>query len=111
MPLRATPPTTPIPASAVTLDDAQIRAALIGYKLNNVSKPSSLSFNADGTEIFKTSGADPLKEFWRVKDGTVCIESPGYATECYRVKSDENVYWFVKPESGEVLYQYTRAPQ
>jgi hypothetical protein len=104
-------PAKPVPPSAVTLDDAQIRSALIGYKLNNVSKPSSLSFNADGSEIFKTSGAEPVKEQWKVKDGILCIESPGYPTECVRVKADKSDFWFVNADNGEVLYQYTRSPQ
>lgn len=104
-------PIKPVPSSAVTLDDAQIRAALVGYKLSNVSKPSSLSFNADGSEIFKTSGAEPVKEQWKVNNGILCIESPGYPTECARVKADKNDYWFVSTDSGEVRYQYTRSPQ
>jgi len=104
-------PMKPVPPSAVTLDDAQIRAALTGYKLNNVNKPSSLSFNADGSEIFKRSGAEPLTERWKVKDGILCIESPGYPMECARVKADKDDYWFVSTDSGEVRYQFTRSPQ
>ncbi|VVO44021.1 hypothetical protein [Pseudomonas fluorescens] len=104
-------PTKPVPPSAKALNDAQIRNALIGNKLNNVQKPTSMSFNADGTEIFQRSGAKPQTLYWTVNDGVLCFAATGLRTECYRVKADNKDYWFVEPDSGKPRYQYTLTPQ
>jgi hypothetical protein len=104
----------PIPPSAVALDDAQIRSTLIGNKLNNIGtsgNPYSLSFNADGTEIFQMSGKSPQTEHWTVKDGVICFIMPKDPTECYRLKKDKDDYWLVKPDTGEVHYSYTLSAQ
>lgn len=100
-----------VPPSAITLDDAQIRSALVGNKLTNIKKPSSLSFNADGTEFFNGADAYSATERWTVKDGVLCIAAKGFPTECHRVKADNKDIWFVDPSSGEVKYQYTLTPQ
>lgn len=104
----------PITQSAVALDDAEIRSALIGNKLKNIGtsgKPYSLSFNADGTEIFKMSGNEPQTERWTVKDGVICFIAPKQPTECYRLKKDNGDYWLVNPDSGAVHFHYTLEPQ
>lgn len=104
----------PIPASAVALDDQQVRSTLIGNKLRNIGEtglPYSLSFNADGTEIFKMSGMPAETEYWSVKDGVICFTSAKIAKECYRLKKDKEDYWLVHPETGAVHYHYTLSPQ
>lgn len=104
-------PAKPVPPSAVTLNDAQIRSALVGNTLTNINKPSSLSFNADGTENFSGAGGYSATERWEVKDGVLCISAQGFATECQRVKADNKDVWFIDPRSGEVKSQYTRTAQ
>lgn len=104
----------PVSASAVALDDEQVRSTLIGNKLKNIGPsglPYSLSFNADGTEIFKMSGNDPETEHWSVKDGVICFTSVKIPHECYRLKKDKDDYWLVDPQTGAVHYHYTLAPQ
>ncbi|MGV8920038.1 MAG: hypothetical protein ACOH2R_19900 [Pseudomonas sp.] len=104
----------PMPSSATTLDDAQIHSTLVGNKLMNTGPtglPYSLRFNNDGTEIFQLSGSQPEVEHWTTKDGVICFTSPKITTECYRLKKDNNDYWLVKPDTGEVHYHYTLAPQ
>lgn len=104
----------PVSASAVALDDAQVRSTLVGNKLNNVGTsglPYSLSFNADGTEIFQMSGKQPETEYWTVKDGVICFTSPKIPKECYRLKKDKDDYWLVHPQTGAVHYHYTLTPQ
>lgn len=104
----------PIPPSAVALDDAQVRSTLIGNKLNNIGTtglPYSLSFNADGSEIFQMSGNAPEKEYWTVKDGVICFKSVKNPNECYRMKKDQDDYWLVNPDTGAVHYSYTLSPQ
>ncbi|MHC8343751.1 hypothetical protein [Pseudomonas sp. RT6P73] len=104
----------PVSASAVALDDQQVRSTLVGNKLNNVGTsglPYSLSFNADGTEIFQMSGKQPETEYWTVKDGVICFTSPTIPKECYRLKKDKDDYWLVHPETGAVHYHYTLTPQ
>ncbi|WP_397450845.1 hypothetical protein [Pseudomonas sp. NA-150] len=104
----------PIPPSAVALDDAQIRSTLIGNKLLNVGTsglPYSLSFNGDGTEVFQMSGNAPEVERWSTKDGVICFVTSKNPHECYRLKKDNDDYWFVKPDTGEVHFHYTLKPQ
>jgi hypothetical protein len=104
----------PVTASAVALDDSQVRSTLVGNKLENVGPtglPYSLSFNADGTEIFRLSGNQPEKEYWTVKDGVICFTSPKTPKECYRLKKDKDDYWLVHPDTGAVHYHYTLSPQ
>jgi hypothetical protein len=101
----------PVPPSAATLNDAQIRNALVGNKLTNVNKPSSLSFNADGTENFSGADGYSATERWEVKDGVLCISATGFATECHRVKAENKDFWFIDPRSGEVKYQYKLTAQ
>ncbi|MBV6821627.1 hypothetical protein [Pseudomonas sp. PD9R] len=104
----------PVTASAVALDDAQVRSTLVGNKLNNTGTsglPYSLSFNADGTEIFKMSGNPPETEQWSVKDGVICFTSAKTPKECYRLKKDNQDYWLVHPDTGAVHYHYTLSPQ
>ena len=101
----------PVPPSAASLDDAQIRSTLVGNKLTNIKKPASMSFNADGTEFFSGADGYSATEHWTVKDGVLCIAAKGYATECQRVKADNRDVWFVDPGSGEVKSQYILTPQ
>lgn len=104
----------PVSASAVALDDAKVRSTLIGNKLNNVGPtglPYSLSFNADGTEIFKLSGNPPETEYWAVNDGVICFTGAKIPKECYRLKKDKDDYWLVHPDTGAVHYHYTLSPQ
>ncbi|VVP79472.1 hypothetical protein PS918_02149 [Pseudomonas fluorescens] len=104
----------PVTASAVALDDDQVRSTLIGNKLNNIGTsglPYSLSFNADGTDIFKMSGNPPETERWTVKDGVICFTSAKISKECYRLKKDKDDYWLVHPDTGAVHYHYTLTPQ
>jgi hypothetical protein len=104
----------PVSTSAVALDDAQVRSTLVGNKLNNIGTsglPYSLSFNADGTEIFTMSGNQPEKEYWTVKDGVICFTSAKNPKECYRLKKDKDDYWLVHPDTGAVHYHYTLTPQ
>ena len=104
----------PVSPTAVALDDEQVRSTLIGNKLNNVGPsglPYSLSFNADGTEIFKLSGNPPETEYWAVKDGVICFTSPKIPKEYYRLKKDKDDYWLVDPQTGEVHYHYTLTAQ
>lgn len=104
----------PVTASAVALDDAQVRSTLVGNKLNNIGTsglPYSLAFNADGTEIFTMSGHPPEKEYWTVKDGVICFTSAKNPKECYRLKKDKDDYWLVHPQTGAVHYHYTLTPQ
>lgn len=104
----------PINPSAVALTDVQIRRTLIGNKLKDIASngnPYSMSFNADGTEIFMISGSQPQVERWTVKDGVICFIVPEDPDECYRLKKDKDDYWLVHPDTGEVYYSYTLAPQ
>ncbi|MDB6143849.1 MAG: hypothetical protein JWP80_2893 [Pseudomonas sp.] len=104
----------PISASAVALDDDQVRSALVGNKLNNIGTtglPYSLNFNADGTEIFKLSGNPPETEYWTVSGGVICFKSAKNPHECYRLKKDKDDYWLVDPQTGAVHYHYTLTPQ
>ena len=104
----------PVSPSAVALDDEQVRSTLVGNKLNNIGtsgKPYSLSFNADGTEIFDMAGNPTETEYWTVKDGVICFTSPKIPKECYRLKKDKDDYWLVHPQTGAVHYHYTLTPQ
>lgn len=104
----------PISPSAVALDDAQIRSTLIGNKLKDIAangNPYSMSFNADGTDIYMMSGSEPQLEHWTVKDGVICFVMPEDPTECYRLKKNRDDYWLVNPDTSEVYYSYTLAPQ
>ncbi|QVW25714.1 hypothetical protein KJF94_09280 [Pseudomonas hormoni] len=104
----------PVTPAAVALDDAQIRSTLIGHKLNNIGKtglPYSLSFNADGTEIFALQGNPPETEHWTTKDGVICFTGAKIRKECYRLKKDNDDYWLVYPDTGKVHYHYTLTPQ
>jgi hypothetical protein len=108
------PAIKPVSAAAVALDDDQVRRTLIGNKLENVGKtglPYSLSFNGDGTEIFRLSGNQPETEYWSVNNGVICFTSPKTAKECYRLKKDKDDYWLVHPETGAVHYHYTLSAQ
>ena len=108
------PTIKPVSPTAVALDDDQVRRTLIGNKLNNVGKtglPYSLSFNGDGTEIFKMSGNQPETEYWTVNNGVICFTSPKITKECYRLKKDKDDYWLVHPETGAVHYHYTLTAQ
>lgn len=104
----------PVTPSAVALDDNQVRSTLIGNKLNNIGtsgRPYTLSFNADGTEIFEMSGNPPETERWTVKDRVICFTSAKNPKECYRLKKDKDDYWLVHPDTGAVHYHYTLTPQ
>lgn len=104
----------PVTPTAVALDDAQIHSTLIGHKLNNIGKtglPYTLSFNADGTEIYTLQGFSPETERWTTKDGVICFTSPKIRKECYRLMKDNDDYWLVYPVSGKVHYHYTLTPQ
>ena len=96
----------PVPASAVTLDDAQIRSELMGKKLYGTtregSRPYSISFSSDGTDVFEMAPNPPEKERWTLKDGVVCVIPKGYPTECSQVKVADNEYWFVDPANGRI---------
>lgn len=104
----------PVASTATALNDEQIRSTLIGHKLHNIGttgRPYSLSFNADGTEIFQMSGNPPETEHWVVKDGVICFSSVKIPHECYRLKKDQDDYWLVNPDTGAVHYHYTLSPQ
>lgn len=104
----------PVTPSATALDDEQVRSTLIGNKLKNIGPtglPYSLSFNADGTEILMVSGSQPEVEHWTVKDGVICFTSAKIPKECYRLKKDQEDYWLVKQDTGEVHYHYTLEAQ
>jgi hypothetical protein len=104
----------PVTPTAQTLNDEQIRTTLIGKKLNNIGttgRPYSLSFNADGTEIFQMSGNPPETEHWVVKDGVLCFSSVKIPHECYLLKKDQEDYWLVNPDTGAVHYHYTLTSQ
>lgn len=96
----------PVPASAVTLDDAQITSTLVGKKFYGTTRegshPYSLSFASNGVETFEMPPNPPEKEKWTLKDGVVCIESKSYPTECSQVKVANDQYWLVDPKSGKV---------
>lgn len=104
----------PVTPTAKALNDDEIRSTLIGKKLNNIGttgRPYSLSFNADGTEIFQMSGNPPETEHWVVKDGVICFSSVKIPHECYRLKKDQEDYWLVNPDTGAVHYHYTLTSQ
>jgi hypothetical protein len=104
----------PVTPAALALNDDQIRSTLIGKKLNNIGttgRPYSLSFFADGTEIFLMSGNPPETEHWTVKDGVICFSSVKIPHECYRLKKDQEDYWLVNPDTGVVHYHYTLTSQ
>ena len=107
----ATPPKInyeppPVPASAVSLDDAQITSALVGRKFYGTSRegsrPFTMTFAPNGVETLEMAPYKPEKEKWTLKDGVVCIEAKGYPTECGQVKTANHEFWFVDPNSGRV---------
>lgn len=96
----------PVPASALTLDDAQIHSVLMGKKWYGTTRegshPYSISFSPDGTDVFEMAPNPPEKERWTLKDGVVCVIPKGYPTECSQVKAADNEYWFVDPANGRI---------
>jgi hypothetical protein len=96
----------PVPASAVTLDDQQIRGTLMDKKLYGTtregSRPFSITFSADGTDVFQMSPNPPEKERWTLTDGIVCVMPKDYPKECSQVKTANNEYWFVDPATKKV---------
>ncbi|MCD4866064.1 hypothetical protein [Pseudomonas sp. PLB05] len=102
----------PPPPHAVTLDDAGIRAALIGKTLQTKSKRGesvTQTFNADGTNLF-TMGSERLVERWTVANGQICIDSPGYPRECDTVKQSAEGLWFLDGKTGAVQNHYKVVP-
>ena len=102
----------PPPPNAVTLDDAGIRAALVGKTLQTLSQRGEVvtqTFNADGTSVF-TIGSERLVEHWRVADGQICIDSPGYPRECDVVKQAPEGLWFLDGKTGAVQNHYQVVP-
>ncbi|VVO29499.1 hypothetical protein [Pseudomonas fluorescens] len=95
----------PVPPSAVTLDDGQARTALVGtrfYGNTRSGHPYSISFFADGTDVFVMPPDAPVTERWALNSGVICIEMKKYPTECSQVKVANNQYWFVDPANGKV---------
>ena len=96
----------PVPASALTLNDEQIRGTLMGKKLYGTtlegSHPYSISFSPDGIDVFEMTPNPPEKERWTLNEGVVCVIPKDYPTECSQVKLANNEYWFVDPKSGKV---------
>jgi len=96
----------PVPASAVTLDDQQILSTLMDKKLYGTtregSRPYSITFSADGTDVFQMSPNLPEKERWTLTNGVVCVMPKDYPKECSQVKTANDEYWFVDPASNKV---------
>ncbi|MDR6233348.1 hypothetical protein [Pseudomonas oryzihabitans] len=102
----------PPPPNAVTLDDAGIRAALVGKTLQTFSQRGEAvtqTFNADGTSAF-TMGSERLVEHWRVADGQICIDSPRYPRECDVVKQAPEGLWFLDGKTGALQNHYQVVP-
>jgi hypothetical protein len=96
----------PVPTSAVTLDDQQIRGTLMNKKLYGTtregSRPYSIIFSADGTDVFLMSPNPAEKEHWTLTNGVVCVMPKDYPKECSQVKTANDEYWFVDPGNGKV---------
>jgi hypothetical protein len=96
----------PVPASATTLDDQQIRSTMMNKKLYGTTRkgdyPYSITFSADGTDVFLMSGSPPEKERWTLTNGVVCVIPKDYPKECSQVKTANNEYWFVDPATKKV---------
>lgn len=102
----------PVPANAKTLGNDEVRQALVGKRIYSHLKngvPYSMSFNADGTEVYRESGQPPATEKWTLKDGVVCIYAKDWPVECSNVKAAQGDLWFVNPEDGSIRYHYTYA--
>jgi hypothetical protein len=95
-----------VPANAVTLNDQQIHSTLMNKKLYGTtregSRPYSITFSPDGTDVFQMAPNPPEKENWTLKEGVVCVIPKGYPTECSQVKVANNEFWLVDPKSGRV---------
>lgn len=102
----------PPPPNAVTLDDAGIRAAIVGRTLQTRSmggESVTQTFKADGTSVF-TMGTERFVERWRVADGQICIDSPGYPRECDVVKQAAQGLWFLDGKTGKLQNHYQVVP-
>jgi hypothetical protein len=71
-------------------------------KTREGSHPYSITFSADGTDVFEMAPNPPEKERWTLENGVVCVIPKGYPTECSHVKTANNEFWFVDPKSGKV---------
>ena len=103
----------PVPVNAKTLNNAEVQQALVGKKINSRlsnGTPYSLTFNADGTDIYKESGKDAEKEKWTLENGVVCLFPNAYPKECSQVKQANGELWFVNKDDGSVRYHFTVSP-
>jgi len=99
------------PPEAVALTGGQIPGALSGKRFKSVTwkgNPFSMTFNADGTEIFQESGSAPQKERWEIKGDQVCVSSPSYPEECSEVKALGQDLWFVMPGTQKTRNHFTK---
>lgn len=96
----------PVPASAVTLSDQRILSTLMEKKLYGTTQkgghPYTITFSADGTDVFHMPPSPPETERWTLSSGVVCVMPRQYPKECSVVKTDNGEYWFVDPGSGKV---------
>ncbi len=95
----------PLPPGAAALDDAQARDALVGKTFSGTSRkghPYTISFRANGTDVFTMPPAAPETEHWTMTNGLLCIDMKSLPKECSRVNVMNNQYWLVDPSSGKV---------
>lgn len=95
----------PVPASAVWLNNEEVRETLVGNTFTGVTRTGysySLKFFANNTDVFTLAGQAPVTEKWRLKDGVVCIEMKEYPTECSHVKVNNFEYWFIDPANEKI---------
>lgn len=95
----------PVPASAVWLNNEELRETLVGNQFTGVTRTGaaySMKFFANGTEVFTQANQAPLTEKWTLNKGVVCIEMKDTPTECSHVKVTNFEYWFIDPSSGKL---------
>jgi len=106
--------TPAVPATAVTLTDQQILSTLMEKTLYGVtqkgSHPYTITFSADGTDVFQMPPSPPETERWTLSSGVVCVIPRQYPKECSVVKTENGEYWFVDPSSGKLNAHLKTSP-